>query len=151
VEKKVTPKVTKKVKPKVTPKVTKKVKPKVTPKVTKKVKPKVTPKVTKKVTPKVTPKVTKKVTPIAFFKKGKNYFIRTVTHHHCGTYVGETDHNELVLSNASWIASDGRVTNAIQDGVFDEVELLGDGLVLINRIAIIDAIEWKHPVPDKQK
>lgn len=97
-------------------------------------------------------KPSKKQPTISFFTPGKNYFIRTVTHHHCGTFVGDTKQGEIVLKNASWIADDGRFTQALDGGVFSEVEVFPkDSSVLINRTAIIDAVEWIHPVPEKQK
>lgn len=47
------------------------------------------------------------------FEVGKNYFIRTVTHHHTGKLVAVYDH-ELVLENAAWIADDGRLSDALK-------------------------------------
>ncbi len=85
------------------------------------------------------------------FKVGANYFIRTVTHIDIGTLVGAGD-KELVLVNASWIADTGRYAQAISDGTLDEVEPYPDGLeVVIGRGAVIDACEWLHALPRKQK
>jgi hypothetical protein len=69
---------------------------------------------------------------------GQNYFIRTVTHHHTGTLVAVTD-KELVLENAAWIADDGRFTQALQTGDFNEVEMFPKGQVIVGRGALIDA------------
>ena len=85
------------------------------------------------------------------FKVGANYFIRTVTHIYIGTLVGVGD-KELVLVNASWIADTGRYAQAIADGTLDEVEPYPDELeVVIGRGALIDACEWLHALPRKQK
>lgn len=84
-----------------------------------------------------------------FFKPGKNYFIRTVTHHHTGklVWVGKT---ELVLVDASWIADDGRFGECVGQGKIREAEPFPDGMeVIVGRGAIIDAVEWAHPLPRK--
>jgi hypothetical protein len=72
------------------------------------------------------------------YELGKNYFIRTVTHHHTGRLVGVTG-QELVLENAAWIADDGRLTEALATGIFNEVEMFPKGRVIIGRGSIIDA------------
>lgn len=72
---------------------------------------------------------------------GANYFIRTVTHHHTGKLVGVTP-QELVLENAAWIADDGRLTDALKDCTFNEVEMFpADKKVIVGRGSIIDAVE----------
>lgn len=72
---------------------------------------------------------------------GKNYFIRTVTHHHTGRLVDVTN-KELVLENAAWIADDGRLTDSLKDCEFKEVEMFpADSRVIIGRGSIIDAVE----------
>jgi hypothetical protein len=80
---------------------------------------------------------------------GQNYHIRTVTHYWTGKLVGITD-QELVLSNAAWIADTGRFADMFHDGP-DEVEPV-DGQVIIGRGAIVDAQGWTLlALPDKQK
>ena len=88
-----------------------------------------------------------------FFAVGKAYFIRTVTHHFTGKLVGFSRGGlELIMKNCAWIADDGRFTDAMESGNLNEVEIYpSDGDVLINRETIIDAIEWKHSIPDSQK
>jgi hypothetical protein len=76
---------------------------------------------------------------------GKNYFIRTVTHHYTGTLVGVTK-QELVMENVDWIADDGRFSTAIKTGNYNEVEPFPDGVVLIGRGAIIDAHITANPL-----
>jgi hypothetical protein len=85
------------------------------------------------------------------FEIGKAYLIRTVTMIDIGIVKAVGD-GELVLSNASWIADTGRFHDALKDGAekLAEVEpFTGD--VIIGRGAIIDAVEWSHPLPSEQK
>lgn len=85
------------------------------------------------------------------YKIGKNYFIRTVTHHLTGCLVRVTS-KELVIKDAAWIADDGRFMNALRDGKLNEVEPFPDGQeVVVGRGALIDAVEWKHALPREQK
>jgi len=82
---------------------------------------------------------------------GEAYFIRTVTHHLTGTLVKVTP-SELVLIDAAWIASDGRFADAIKDGELAEVEPYPDGEeVIVGRGSLIDAVQWRHPLPRVQK
>ncbi len=84
------------------------------------------------------------------FNIGKNYFIRTVTHHHTGTLVQVTS-TELVLENAAWIADDGRLTDALKKGEFNEIEMFPAGSrVIIGRGSLIDAVEISS-IPTSQK
>lgn len=85
----------------------------------------------------------------AFWRIGVKYFIRTVTHHHTGELVAFTP-NEIVLKNAAWIADDGRLTDALRSGVFNEVEMFPDRNVLVGRNSIIDAVEITS-IPISQK
>ena len=81
---------------------------------------------------------------------GKNYFIRTVTHHHAGKLVGVTD-KELILENASWIPDDGRFTDALKSCAFAEVEMFpASSQVIIGRGSIIDAVQIST-IPTSQK
>ncbi len=82
---------------------------------------------------------------------GKNYFIRSVTHHLVGTLI-EVTPKELWLKDASWVADDGRFMQAIRDGKLNEVEPFPDNEeVPVGRGALIDAVIWKHPLPREQK
>lgn len=82
---------------------------------------------------------------------GKNYFIRTVTHHLTGKLVKVTS-KELVLLDAAWIADNGRFMNFLQSGTPNEVEPFPDNTeVIVGRGSLVDAIEWKHPLPRVQK
>jgi hypothetical protein len=83
------------------------------------------------------------------YQVGKNYFIRTVTHHYTGRLIRVTP-KELVLEDAAWIADDGRFMDCIKDGKVDEVEPYQDEVV-IGRGAILDATIWRHKLPRDQK
>lgn len=76
------------------------------------------------------------------WKVGKNYFIRTVTHHYTGKLISVA-HMELVLEQAAWIADDGRFHEALKNEKFAEVEPYPDGEVIIGRGAILDAFQIK--------
>ncbi len=81
------------------------------------------------------------------YKVGKNYFIRTVTHHLTGKLIKVTA-KELVLEDAAWIADDGRFHEALKTGKLNEVEPFPKGLeVVVGRGALIDAVEWTHSLP----
>jgi hypothetical protein len=71
---------------------------------------------------------------------GKIYLIRTVTMIQTGRLVQVTEH-ELVVEDAAWIADTGRFADALKTGKFTEVEPFPDGLVIIGRGAIIDAVQ----------
>lgn len=84
------------------------------------------------------------------WKIGANYFIRTVTHHLAGRLVS-VEQQELVLDNASWIADDGRFTQALLTCNFDEVELFPPReQVIVGRSSLIDAVEIPS-LPTSQK
>lgn len=80
---------------------------------------------------------------------GKAVFIRTVTHYFTGR-VALVKASEIVLTDAAWIADTGRFHNALKDGSLNEVEPFV-GPVSLNRHAVIDVTEWKHPLPKIQK
>jgi len=82
------------------------------------------------------------------FKVGGKFFIRTVTYHLVGEVV-EVVGSFIVLKDASWVANSGRFSQAIKDGILDEVEPVGDALV--NMESITDSFPWVHALPDSQK
>ena len=83
------------------------------------------------------------------YEIGKNYFIRTVTHHLTGKLIRVTD-QELVLDDAAWIADDGRFHIALKDGVLNEIEPF-PGQVIVGRGSLIDACVWLHALPREAK
>ena len=88
-------------------------------------------------------KTTKYASPIAV---GSKVFIRTVTHHYTGKIVALTK-EEMVLSHAAWIADNGRFSQALASGQFNEVEPYPDVAVSISRGAVLDVSEWQHDLP----
>lgn len=82
---------------------------------------------------------------------GENYFIRTVTYHFTGKLKAVYE-NEIVITDAAWIADSGRFQQAIEEGSYVEVEPYPDGReVIINRGSITDAVTITHPLPRKQQ
>lgn len=76
-------------------------------------------------------------------------FIRTLTYHLTG-HVVNIDGGFIELKDAAWIADSGRFTQAINNGVLDEVEPVNVP-VYVNIDNIVDIYEWKHPLPRDQK
>ena len=79
---------------------------------------------------------------------GKNVFIQTVTLYFTGKVVDETKKHYL-LENAAWIADTGRFADALQEGVFSEVEPYPNP-VTVMKSAIVSMIEIGD-LPTKQK
>ena len=91
------------------------------------------------------------LTASAPYQIGKNYFIRTVTHHYTGQLV-EVHPGELVLAKCCWIADDGRFSDAVKSGKFNEVEPFpADSQVIIGRGSIVDAVILNAELPASQK
>lgn len=82
------------------------------------------------------------------WKVGEKYFIRTVTHYYTGRLIAVTD-KELLLEDAAWIADTKRFADSLTTGEFNEVEPFNDN-VIVGRGAVVDAVIWKHALPDKQ-
>lgn len=84
------------------------------------------------------------------YRIGEKYIIRAVTFHYTGKLKRVTA-NELILSDAAWIANSGRWTNFLETGKADEVEPYPDGIdVIIGRNTIVDISVWKHALPRNQ-
>lgn len=81
--------------------------------------------------------------------KGKNVFIRTVTYHYIGRLMGVRD-GEIILEDASWIASSGRWHTALATGVLEEVEPY-PGVCCVSLAAKVDICGWLHPLPREAK
>jgi hypothetical protein len=91
-----------------------------------------------------------KNTKTAPWQVGKNYFIRTVTHHYTG-HLESVGPQELVLSKAAWIADDGKFSKALANETFSEVEMYpASSKVIIGRGSILDAVQIKK-LPDTTK
>lgn len=83
------------------------------------------------------------------FAVGKSYFIRTVTYHQVGR-VRAVVGGFLILDDASWVADSGRFMDALKSGKLNEVEPMGDGII-VNMSSICDAAPWAHALPKDQK
>ena len=74
------------------------------------------------------------------WKVGENYFIRTVTNYILGKLTAVTP-QELLLTEASWIADTGRFHDALKKATASEVEpFIND--VIVGRGAVVDATIW---------
>lgn len=84
------------------------------------------------------------------YEIGANYLIRTVTMTLTGRVVS-VGPQEIVLTDAAWIADTGRYANAIASAEFSEVEPYPDGQpVIVGRASVIDATQIKA-LPRTQK
>ena len=83
------------------------------------------------------------------FVIGAKYLIRTVTMIQTGKLVRVTQ-QELVLTDAAWIADTGRFSDALKSGDFSEVEPFPTGDVIIGRGGLIDACQISK-LPKEQK
>lgn len=75
--------------------------------------------------------------------------IRTVTMYYTGRIV-ELTKDEIVLSDAAWIADSGRWHQALEKGELAEVEPY-PGVVSVARGAVVDVSPWNHELPRKAK
>ena len=71
------------------------------------------------------------------YEIGKAYCLRTVTMTDTGI-VKAVYPNELVLTDAAWIADTGRFSDAVAKAEFGEVEPFPAGEIIIGRGAIVD-------------
>ena len=82
---------------------------------------------------------------------GENIMIRTVTMIFTGRLVAVYP-NELVITNAAWIAVTGRWQQFIADGSVDECEPYPDDHpVIVGRSGLIDATLWRAALPRVQR
>lgn len=83
------------------------------------------------------------------FGKGDAILIRTVTMYQ----VGRVEHigvDSITLSDASWVADIGRLSEALKNGTFNEVEKC-PAWACIGRGAIVDVFPWEHALPESTK
>ena len=83
------------------------------------------------------------------YEIGKNYLIRTVTMIDTGRIVGVTA-QEIILEDAAWVADTGRFSDALVNCEWGEVEPFPTGRVILNRAAVIDAVQIAT-LPRKKK
>ena len=77
---------------------------------------------------------------------GENIMIRGVTLYYVG-HCERVTQQEIVLSDASWVANTGRLHEALTSGTLDEVEPFPHGDVIVGRGAIMDVSRWPHDLP----
>lgn len=88
-------------------------------------------------------KQTKKVqSPL---RVGETVFIRTVTHYYTGR-VALLTRDEIVLTDAAWIADTKRWNETLTTGALNEVEPFPLP-VSIARGSVVDVTEWQHALP----
>ena len=80
---------------------------------------------------------------------GQCYLIRA-TYHHIGRLVAVTD-TDLVLEGGGWLADSGRFSQCLASGTVNEFELCPPGPRIVSRADVIDAFEWRHPLPTETK
>lgn len=74
---------------------------------------------------------------------GKCYLFHT----HLGIWLGRIEKiqpDEVQLDQCSWIPDQGRMGACVRDGSLNEVEFVGDG-VIVPRNAI--KVPWRHALP----
>ena len=81
---------------------------------------------------------------------GKNIFVRTLSYHQIGKYMGVKD-GFLMLKDASWVANSGRFNEALISGNLEEVEPFREGIILVGIMSIVDVCEWVHELPREVK
>lgn len=79
------------------------------------------------------------------FGVGDAIFIRTVTFHYVGRVTDITP-EFIILSEASWVADDGRFFTAMAEGQLNEVERC-PSWVMVGRGSIVDILPWAHKLP----
>lgn len=87
--------------------------------------------------------------PKSPLRVGAQVLVRSVTHYYTGQIVS-LSRDEIVLTQAAWIADTGRFHDALRTGYLAEVEPYM-GLVSVGRGAVCDVTEWPHELPRSQK
>ncbi len=79
---------------------------------------------------------------------GKAYLFRCIPLYYLGRIKAITD-TDIVLVDASWLASTKRWFDTLKDGVCDEVEPYLDECI-VSRAVIADVTPWRHALPAEQ-
>jgi len=77
---------------------------------------------------------------------GEKVLIRGVTLYYLGR-VESVSAEEVILTDASWVANTGQFSKALKTGILSEVEPYPDGPVIINRGSIADVSLWMWDLP----
>lgn len=83
------------------------------------------------------------------FEIGQAYLIQTVTLYYTAK-VSDMVGKFLILDECAWIADTGRFQQAVQKGTFNEVEPIGNSIIL-NSDSIIVATPIDFKLPKEQK
>jgi hypothetical protein len=81
---------------------------------------------------------------------GEKYYIETVTKYYTGRLVA-IKCDEFILDQCAWIVDTGRYAQAMQSGIFNEVEPFPDGLVFIMKGSVVIIRPWRLVLPRSQK
>lgn len=78
---------------------------------------------------------------------GQNVYIRTVTYHYTGRLIGTIGDN-LVITDAAWIAESGHWSQVLNKGFGSnaEIEPYPDG-ANVTVGAVVDVSPWLHDLP----
>jgi hypothetical protein len=85
--------------------------------------------------------------PSAAPQIGASYLFHTVL----GIWLGKVvavDDAHVLLDQCSWIPDQGRMGLSVRDGIYQECEFVGDG-VIVPRDSI--TVPWRHPLPTVDK
>ena len=70
---------------------------------------------------------------LPFAAIGENVFVATITAHYTGRVTAVSE-EEVQITDAAWIADDGRFAQAMESGDFSEIEPFPDGVpIILNR------------------
>lgn len=88
---------------------------------------------------------------LPFAPIGTNVFVATITAHYTGKVVAVSE-EEVQITDAAWIADDGRFAQAMKSGEFSEVEPFPDGdVVTLNRSSFLFWRALPVALPRSQK
>ena len=87
------------------------------------------------------------VCTINHYSLPENVLICTITHYYVGLRVDDKSSDFMILKNATWVVNTGRLSECLNSGKLAEVETPKDGIVWINKAAIVSIWEWKHRLP----
>ena len=78
---------------------------------------------------------------------GKSYLFHT----HLGIWLGKVaaiSLDQIQIDSCSWIPDQGRMSECVKKGTYNECEPLGDGVVIPSGFI---AVPWRHALPTKVK
>ena len=84
------------------------------------------------------------------FPEGTTVLVRSVTMYNVGRLVDVTP-EFLVLDDSSWIETCSRWEQTLEKGFGDEAELQYQGVILVAKSAVVDIVEYNHPLKKTKK